>query len=205
VILPHYSWCKWIRHIEARTVNKAGEISAGSSWTGYVQKSELCGEIETPDYPLLPRVDMRFEAEATERCVFASNPRNPAPKAMAARNGVGVSLFVPFENHAQPRQRSPVHRTEADSPACAGDHDRNCVFQAVLICFTEANIKSMFTVLDPFDKGQISRAQMEGALANFGVDPILFGHILGDIKGPFGIDDFTKMILDGLRQTLFPL
>jgi hypothetical protein len=74
----------------------------------------------------------------------------------------------------------------------------------VLICFTEANIKSMFTVLDPFGKGQISRAQMEGALANFGVDPILFGQIIGDANGPFGIDDFTKLILDGLRQTLFP-
>jgi hypothetical protein len=74
----------------------------------------------------------------------------------------------------------------------------------VLICFTEANIKSMFTVLDPFDKGVILRAQLEGALTNFGVGPILFRQIIGDANGSFGIGDFSKMIIEGLRQTLFP-
>jgi hypothetical protein len=74
----------------------------------------------------------------------------------------------------------------------------------VLICFTEANIKSMFTVLDPFEKGLIVRAQLEGALANFGVDPILLGQIIGDENRNFNVDNFSKMIIDGLRQTLFP-
>jgi hypothetical protein len=53
------------------------------------------------------------------------------------------------------------------------------------IRFTEANITSMFAVLDPFNKGQISLIQMEAALANFGVDSFLFERILGEVNGPF--------------------
>jgi hypothetical protein len=74
----------------------------------------------------------------------------------------------------------------------------------ILICFTEANIKAMFSVLDPFDKGVVSRAQMEGALQNFGVDPELFETVIGNQNGPFAIDAFTQLIHDGLKQTLFP-
>jgi hypothetical protein len=74
----------------------------------------------------------------------------------------------------------------------------------ILICFTEDNIKAMFTVLDPFGKGTVTRAQMEGALTNFGTDTVLFSTILGESNGPFGIDEFSKLIHEGIRQTLFP-
>jgi hypothetical protein len=73
----------------------------------------------------------------------------------------------------------------------------------ILICFTEANIKALFSVIDPFDKGVVSRAQMEGALQSFGVDPELFDIVIGNQNGPFGIDAFTQLIQDGLKQTLF--
>jgi hypothetical protein len=73
----------------------------------------------------------------------------------------------------------------------------------ILVCFTEANIKAMFSVLDPFDKGVVSRSQMEGALQNFGVDPELFETVIGNQNGPFAIDVFTQLVRDGLKQTLF--
>ena len=74
----------------------------------------------------------------------------------------------------------------------------------VLICFTEDNIKSMFSVMDPFGKGTISRQQMEGALINFGTDQQLIGDILGDDQGPFDMEKFGRTIKTGVRQTLFP-
>jgi hypothetical protein len=74
----------------------------------------------------------------------------------------------------------------------------------VLVCFTEDNIKAMFTVLDPFNKGTVTRAQMEGALTNFGTDPVLFSSILGESPGPFKLEEFTNLINEGVRQSLFP-
>jgi hypothetical protein len=74
----------------------------------------------------------------------------------------------------------------------------------ILVCFTDANIRAMFSVLDPFDQGTVSRAQMEGALQNFGVDPVLFDQVVGEQTGPFSIDAFMQLVQDGLRQTLFP-
>ena len=74
----------------------------------------------------------------------------------------------------------------------------------ILICFTEENIKSMFSVLDPFGKGTITRPQMEGALTNFGTEHDVIGEVLGDDQGPFDVDKFAKLIHAGVRQTLFP-
>jgi hypothetical protein len=74
----------------------------------------------------------------------------------------------------------------------------------ILICFTEDNIKAMFTVLDPFNKGSVTRPQMEGALTNFGVDPLLFSSILGEGNGPYRLEEFSKLIQEGIKQTLFP-
>ena len=75
----------------------------------------------------------------------------------------------------------------------------------IFVCFTEENVKAMFSVLDPFNKGTITRAQMEGALNNFGTDPNLIGTIMGEAPGPFGFEEFSKMIQDGIKQTLFPV
>jgi hypothetical protein len=74
----------------------------------------------------------------------------------------------------------------------------------IFVCFTEDNIKAMFTVLDPFNRGSVTRAQMEGALANFGTDPVLFSLILGESPGPFKLEEFSNLIHEGVKQTLFP-
>ena len=76
--------------------------------------------------------------------------------------------------------------------------------EAIFICFSPENVKTMFTVLDPFNKGTITRAQFEGALRNFGVDLDLIPNIIGDGNGPYKIEEFSKAIQDGIRQTLFP-
>jgi hypothetical protein len=74
----------------------------------------------------------------------------------------------------------------------------------ILICFTEDNIKAMFTIMDPFNQGTVTRPQMEGALTNFGTDPVLFSSILGESAGPFRSEEFSNLIHEGVRQTLFP-
>ena len=74
----------------------------------------------------------------------------------------------------------------------------------VLVCFTEENIKAMFTVLDPFEKGKITRAQMEGALRNFGTEPELIEELLAGQEGPFGFDEFSRLIQEGVRKTILP-
>jgi hypothetical protein len=74
----------------------------------------------------------------------------------------------------------------------------------LLVCFTEDNIKAMFTILDPFNKGTVTRPQMEGALSNFGTDPVLFSSILGEAAGPFKLEEFSNLIHEGIKQTLFP-
>jgi hypothetical protein len=57
----------------------------------------------------------------------------------------------------------------------------------------------MFSVLRPFTEGSVSRAQMEAALQNFGVDPELFNTVIGNQRGLFNIDAFTHLIQDGLK------
>ena len=75
---------------------------------------------------------------------------------------------------------------------------------SVLICFTEADIKAMFTRLDPFNKGKITREQLEGSLLNFGTSKDLIEKVIGDEKGPFDETQFAKYINDGVKMTLFP-
>lgn len=75
---------------------------------------------------------------------------------------------------------------------------------SVLVCFEQKDIKAMFSVMDPFNKGKVSREQLEGALKNFGTEPDLIPQVLGSDQGPFGIEDFEKYINQGVRQTLFP-
>lgn len=72
------------------------------------------------------------------------------------------------------------------------------------ICFNEDDVKAMFTVLDPFEKGTVTREQMQGTLHNFGTDHDLVDIALGDAEGPFSYDDFSKMIQRGIKMTLFP-
>lgn len=73
----------------------------------------------------------------------------------------------------------------------------------ILVCFTDNDIKAMFTVLDPFNKGTVTRAQLEGSMKNFGADEAVIPDILGDNSGPFGPEDFGKYINEGIRRTLF--
>lgn len=75
---------------------------------------------------------------------------------------------------------------------------------AITVCFTEANMKSMFAVLDPFDKGSITRAQMEGSLDNFGAGQDAICDVLGDAEGPFEFAEFAELIQKGVKATLFP-
>lgn len=72
----------------------------------------------------------------------------------------------------------------------------------VFVCFTPENVKAMWTVLDPFEKGTITRLQLEGAMLDFGTDRDLVATIIGDNNGPFKFDDFSNLIQQGIRQTL---
>ncbi|OHT11279.1 hypothetical protein TRFO_19386 [Tritrichomonas foetus] len=72
----------------------------------------------------------------------------------------------------------------------------------VFVCFTQDNVKAMWTVLDPFEKGTITRPQLEGAMVNFGTDQELIPSIVGENNGPFQFDDFSNMIQQGIKQTL---
>lgn len=72
----------------------------------------------------------------------------------------------------------------------------------LFVCFTPENVKSMWSVLDPFEKGTITRAQLEGAMLNFGTDRDLVAPIIGDNNGPFKFEEFSDMIQQGIRQTL---
>ena len=75
---------------------------------------------------------------------------------------------------------------------------------SVLVCFTEDDIKAMFTRLDPFNKGKITREQLEGSLLNFGTSPEIIGKVIGEERGPFDLDSTIKYINEGVKQTLFP-
>ncbi|KAK8841152.1 EF-hand calcium-binding domain-containing protein 10 [Tritrichomonas musculus] len=72
----------------------------------------------------------------------------------------------------------------------------------IFVCFTPENVKAMWSVLDPFEKGSITRPQLEGAMLNFGTDNELIPTIIGENNGPFNFDDFSNMIQQGIRQTL---
>lgn len=74
----------------------------------------------------------------------------------------------------------------------------------VLVCFTPENIKAMFTVLDPFNKGTVTRDQMYGAMINFGTDPEVANKIIGDSQAMYKIEEFSENILKGVQETLFP-
>ena len=75
---------------------------------------------------------------------------------------------------------------------------------SVLVCFTEDDIRAMFTRIDPFNKGKISRDQLAGGLVNFGTSPDLVDQVIGDEQGPFDLDQFIKYINEGVKLTLFP-
>ena len=75
---------------------------------------------------------------------------------------------------------------------------------SVLVCFTEDDIKALFTRLDPFNKGKISREQLEGGLLNFGTTKDLIPKVIGDEQGPFDLEQTIKYINEGVKQTLFP-
>ena len=80
------------------------------------------------------------------------------------------------------------------------NHDNG---SSVLVCFNNDDIKAMFTVLDPFNKGKISKEQLEGGMRNFGTNPKLIPQIIGENNGPYDLDDLTKYINEGFRLTLF--
>ena len=74
--------------------------------------------------------------------------------------------------------------------------------EALFVCFTQENIRAMWTMLDPFDKGSVTRPQLEGAMINFGTSQELIPTILGENNGPFNFDDFSNFIQQGIKQTL---
>lgn len=74
----------------------------------------------------------------------------------------------------------------------------------VLVCFTNDDIRAMFTKLDPFNKGKVTLEQMQGALANFGTSRDVIPKVIGEEQGPFDLEQFTKIINEGVKQTLFP-
>ena len=73
-----------------------------------------------------------------------------------------------------------------------------------MVCFTDADIHAMFTVLDPFNKKTVTRAQMEGAMLNFGVDEDVIESLLGEENGPYEEGRFTELIKSGYRATILP-
>jgi len=72
-----------------------------------------------------------------------------------------------------------------------------------LVCFTNDDIKAMFVVYDPFNKGKVTKEQVEGALVNFGVDSEIIPQVLGENPNQFDIEEFSKVINEGVRLTLF--
>ena len=75
---------------------------------------------------------------------------------------------------------------------------------SVLVCFTPENIKAMFTVLDPFNKGTVTKEQLYGALLNFGSDPEVADTVIGEGKPTYDIDEFSELIIQAVQETLFP-
>lgn len=126
--------------------------------------------------------------------------------ADSARHYIGQKKIMPLAQAlasavAYSRPEDPVAFMKQILVDLKNARDSN---SSALICFNEENVKSMFSVLDPFGKGSITRPQMEGALINFGTDRELIGEVLGDDQGPFDMDKFARLIQAGVRQTLFP-